>query len=114
MEIWKQILRKTEHVKSTESKKIIKDRKGRKEREDLIKERIREARAERRIEDRKKRLQDREEDEMRVTKHGQNVNGTETVVLSLSVCVMGKTEPMGGLSVGFVADKIFKNTHSLI
>jgi hypothetical protein len=51
---------------------------------------------------------------MRVIERGQNVNGTETVVLSLSVCDMDKTEPMGGLSMVLVADKIFKNIQSLI
>jgi hypothetical protein len=37
-------------------------------------------------------------------KHGQNVNGTEAVVLSLSVCDMDKTEPMVGLSMVLVAE----------
>ncbi len=65
---------------------------------------MREARVERRIEDRKKRLQDREEDKMSGIEYGQNVNGTEAVVLSLSVCDMDKTEPMGGLFAVLVAE----------
>ncbi len=38
------------------------------------------------------------------TEHAQNGNGTEAIVLRVSVCDMDKTEPMGGLSMVLVVE----------